>query len=713
VLHQIGVGALGPVFRTYEPTRDRLVAVKVFRLDITPEQAQALADELTRAAEAGLFHPSIVEPIAAGVQGTVAYRAEEYVPAESLDVAMRHYAPAGLDTVLPFITQLAGAIDFARAAGVGHGALHPRDIFVTPEEARATGFGVVDALERLGLRAPVRRPYSPPERIGGAAWGTPADVFSLAAIAFELLTSRRPSGTGAQIGALAPATGGQHAALVHSVLARAMDEDPAARYPNALAFAAALEAASRGDASEAAIPAAGAAATTSPVDQPQQQVAFAPVVPEIPDDIAAEREEDDANWELTTQEQRAAAEQEELAPLAAMRGTSSIDTDEPPSLFSDEAEAAAGDRLLFDAADLALKQEPGGQRFAEEFAEPPIAPTPAPPPPTWEATVRTEERPPQPRPERVTPVATSTDVIPPPRARPRSVDDSFVGPLSVESSGESRIVVEQPRGSAMLPRVLMLVVGLLVGFGLGYLVGSRVPQPETEITQNPATTQSVPPAQQPAQPQSQTPNQSQSPPAAPPAVPPDAPATGATSGRGATTPSAASEPRSGRLVVRSTPSGANVTLNGKWVGRTPFTQNALPFGNYSLRVVTDGYSVAQEEFSLSSRNQSEDFSLRLERTRAAPPPSRGNSGQRRATPPAEGTGSEKFTGTVFVDSRPQGAKVFIDGREYGTTPLRVPEVAIGSHVVRLELPDHRAWTNTIRVTAGQELKVTGSLEPIR
>ena len=68
--------------------------------------------------------------------------------AESLDVAMRHYAPAAIDTVMPFITQLAGAIDFARAAGVGHGALHPRDIFMTPDEARATGFGVVEALER-------------------------------------------------------------------------------------------------------------------------------------------------------------------------------------------------------------------------------------------------------------------------------------------------------------------------------------------------------------------------------------------------------------------------------------------------------------------------------------------------------------------------------------------------------------------------------------
>src|SRR4029453_12463874 len=134
VLHQIGVGALGPVFRTYEPTRDRLGAAEGFRLDVTPEKARARANELAHPAEAELFHPSIVEPIAAGVEGTLAYRAEEYVAAESLDVAMRHYAPAPIATVLPFITQLAGAIDFARAAGGGHGALHPRDMFVRPEE---------------------------------------------------------------------------------------------------------------------------------------------------------------------------------------------------------------------------------------------------------------------------------------------------------------------------------------------------------------------------------------------------------------------------------------------------------------------------------------------------------------------------------------------------------------------------------------------------
>ncbi|MDP9322360.1 MAG: protein kinase, partial [Acidobacteriota bacterium] len=315
VLHQIGIGALGPVFRTYEPTRDRLVAVKVFRLDVTPEQAASLADELARAADAGLFHPSIVEPIAAGVEGTVAYRAEEYVAAESLDVAIRHYAPAALDTALPFLRQLAGAIDFARTAGVGHGGLHLRDVFVTPDEARASGFGIVEALERTGLRAPVRRPYSAPERIAGAAWSTPADVFSLAAIAYELLAGRRPSGTGEQIAPLTGANAGPHAEAIRSVLARAMDDDPARRYPAALGFVSALEVAAH---SGALTDGALAVATSATVPQS----------PKAEDhDIAAERDADTTYHALLPAVEEPAA----------------------PTLFVDEDEATA-DRAFFHEA---------------------------------------------------------------------------------------------------------------------------------------------------------------------------------------------------------------------------------------------------------------------------------------------------------------------------------------------------------------------------
>jgi serine/threonine protein kinase len=215
--------------------------VKVFRLDLVPEAARELAAQLDRVVAAGLVHEAIVRPLAAGVEGTVAYLALEYVAAESLDVALRHYAPARLQTVLPFAWQLAGAIDAARERGFGHGALHPRDIFVTPEQARATGVGVIDALERIGVRAPVRRPYSAPERIAGGARGTAADVYSLAAITYELLTARRIAGSGDRLDGLAEV---RHASVdrLKEVFTTALAEAAADRYGTATAFASALEA---------------------------------------------------------------------------------------------------------------------------------------------------------------------------------------------------------------------------------------------------------------------------------------------------------------------------------------------------------------------------------------------------------------------------------------------------------------------------------------
>lgn len=695
MLHQIGVGALGPVFRTYEPTRDRLVAVKVFRLDITPEQAQALAEELSRAAEAGLFHPSIVEPLAAGVEGTVAYRAEEYVAAESLDVAMRHYAPATLQKALPFITQLAGAIDFARAAGVGHGALHPRDIFLTPEEARATGFGVVDALQRVGLRAPVRRPYSAPERIADEAWSTPADVFSLGAIAFELLSGRRPAGAGEQIGTIAT---GEDADRLHSVLARAMHEDPAARYPSALAFAAALETGSEAG-KGVAVPAASAGAPTDAVANtaavPAAVVPFRPAEPaSIPkaseasvepdreiDDIAAERDQDEAHWELSLEEARAGE----------------AEADEPPSLFDDREAEAAADELFLEAAEMALSQEAiGHDRTASSEINFEDEPAPKPPPPVAAAPVRRE--------------------LTRPEARMHDYD------LPLTQSEFEQTGADKPRTS-FFQYAIVLLVGLLIGWGIAYAViargdrtdaaaGAAAPQSATE-----GTTASVPAPKEFSE-QAVTPppaaTRTPSPAARPPDVPADAPSGGTPPAGRAASPAAPprTTPRTGTITVRSTPAGAGVTLNGTWRGRTPITLDELAFGNYVVRIVTPGYEVVREEVRLSSNQSARTISQRLQRQSTAP---RGTAPPPRTTPARATTpaGSTAFSGSVYVDSRPRGAKVFIDGKEVGTTPLRVPELAIGAHVVRLELKDHHTWTNAVRITSGEEQRVTGSLEPIR
>ena len=311
MLHQIGEGVLGPVFRTYDPERDRLVAVKVFRLDITPEQARTLADCLNRMAEIGLSEPGLVTPLMAGVEETVAYLAQEYVAAESLDVAMRHYAPSAIDRAAPFVSQLAGAIDGARAAGVLHGALHPRDIFVTPDSAQATGFGVVPALEEVGLRGPIRRPYTAPERVGETEWGPGADIFSLAVIAYELLTGKRPAGTGADAAReLREHSPSSSSPELERLFASALSERPEDRPRTAHEFASVFEALGSGTGVGAGV-GAGTAAEAPPLPPvPEPTVLIEPPTVRIEPTVEAKDEPlvqvDDAAadeaWDVASQE---------------------------------------------------------------------------------------------------------------------------------------------------------------------------------------------------------------------------------------------------------------------------------------------------------------------------------------------------------------------------------------------------------------------------
>jgi len=789
VLHQIGVGALGPVFRTYEPTRDRLVAVKVFRLDLIPEQARALADELARAADAGLFHPSIVEPVAAGLEGTVAYRAEEYVAAESLDVAMRHYAPATVDKVLPFITQLAAALDFARAAGVGHGALHPRDIFVTPDEARATGFGVVDALDRLGLRAPVRRPYSPPERIAGQAWGTPADIFSLGVIAFELLTGRRPAGLGQEMGPLGGATLGARADDVRAVLARAMHEDPSERYATARAFSAALAHAADVPETMVSLATQGVNGLATPAADPVLRVAPsepAGVETELPLSVPAPAAQPASDVMIQTADARLEAATD-VPEMPDMSETTTPDTDralddfaaEPEGLLpgdsarevarkmiaareirkrqvrkgeselvskgSPEAVPVAG--ALFDAvrADTPVEASLNAIEHAHADADaakdsPDVEETEV---PTLEAVDLTPaardlsdrvvavdefrareaaspkpdrgwgrvperiglERTPLDQPERI--LATKVGAI-------GSIDPDIPPPAFGEPAERERLV--------MLPVALWVSLGLVLGYGAGYVVGNRekpssvqgattdTPASSAEA-QTPGTTgrtpakettlQVVPPESARGVSSEATPSVTATPPAA-------APAPSAPSPREARPVATV-----GRLVITSNPAKAAVTVNGKWSGRTPLTIDDLKFGKYVVRVVEPGYQVARNEINLSpsSASRTVDVTLRREPTSKRVPAPEARAPQAQSAAPSKPPAAA--TGEIFVDSRPRGARVFIDGKELGVTPLRLTGQPLSPHVVRLELADHQSWTSTARVIPQDVARVTGSLDRIR
>jgi hypothetical protein len=711
----VGAGVLGPVFRAHDPDRDRVVAVKVFRLDITPEQAAELSTELQRLVQRALTHPSIVTPLAAGVEGGVAYLAEEYIPAESLDVAVRQYGPAPVPHALRVITQLAGALDFAGAVEVRHGALHPRDILVSPEETRITGLGVAQALECVRVRVPIRRPYTAPERAEGGPFTIQADLYSLAAIAFELLVGQRLKSTRVRV---PPRLQASDRAVVDAVFERALHLAPDDRFSSALGFVVALQAALGGAAggeepgvSDAERRPVDVPLSFDPADEPPSPVIARvrgararPRRPSMPGP-PAEGDGDDRGSIDAPEEVRETADEipsrdEDLrrALIAEEPGHPVTTLPVPPETV-DEGRVAPGDeevRAATDVGELDLDrgapgEEPAGDRWDSAVPEGnvpdvgvPAAGDGAPP-----------GRPP------IEPVpfdqAGSTDTgvgLAPFSNYHRDNDDR--GELEGERTLPPDIAPRRPVWRQVTSPLLALVLllGLLIGFVAGYVIGSR-PIPVQEAATGPLP---APPASGAAAPSAIESRPTPPPPGpgasasvppreAPPTARRPAPATP----RAGTPAAPRAVATTGQLVVQSRPAGATLTVNGEARGVTPRTLSNVPLGRHTVRVTRSGYAPLQQQVSLtrSAPRRTVSFSLRPE------PRARAQAG---------------FRGQLSVDSRPAGARVFLDGKLVGKTPLALPDVGIGSHVVRLDMTGYRPWSSSVQVAAGSTARVTGSLE---
>ena len=63
-----------------------------------------------------------------------------------------------------------------------------------------------------------------------------------------------------------------------------------------------------------------------------------------------------------------------------------------------------------------------------------------------------------------------------------------------------------------------------------------------------------------------------------------------------------------------------------------------------------------------------------------------------------------------MQSRPAGARVFVNDRLAGSTPLAIPGLPAGPATVRIEMDGYQPWTTTVRVGAGEQTRVAASLE---
>ena len=69
-----------------------------------------------------------------------------------------------------------------------------------------------------------------------------------------------------------------------------------------------------------------------------------------------------------------------------------------------------------------------------------------------------------------------------------------------------------------------------------------------------------------------------------------------------------------------------------------------------------------------------------------------------------------MVGALLVESRPAGARVVVDGREVGTTPTVVSDVAAGIRSVRIELDGYQPWETSVDVPASDQVRVGASLD---
>ncbi len=698
VLHQTGIGVLGPVFRAHD--RDRLVAVKAFKLDVVPEQAADIAEELRALVARAPHHPRLVGLVGAGLEGDTPWLAMRCMVAPTLDTRLRDGRGFDLHDILAIVHGMAEAVDAAHAAGLLHGSLHPRDVFVGDGGAVCVGgFGVAAALEVAGLRPPVRLPYTAPETATDQTVEAPADRFSLGAIAFELLTGHRLLAPGDDLAARLEQWGGGGDVELAATAFSAMVAERADHRPStAAAFAKALRLAlAPGERPEppTLVPADSAPSQAALEEFARQGTLWSP--PSLARTFD-EAETQRLSGPITTAPRTRGGETEPTSrTLAAAAGRAADDT-----LFirrpGPPAESPARGLLLPDQPDDELPDdglglvtpEPPGEEGDDVLASLPEESAPP---------AREERRTGHRRADDVAGVppvagpmyleAPLTDAPPPPRAEvplDRTLRD-FGQPEPDPASGSPPAVV----------LALTLALGLAIGGAGGYLLGQRSGERAAQralgaeagllpdqggFTESTVEEEPIAPAG------GEAPRADSG--AAAPAPPPAQP-----SGRAAPPPTR-ERPASGQIVVQSSPARAGVIVNNVWQGRTPLTVSGLSLGTHTVRVVEDGYQPETRRVALDARVPSTRLSVQLQPVARAARPA--------APRPAASTG------TLFLESRPAGARVMVDGTFVGVTPLLMSDLRPGSRQVRFEHPGHRTWATTVMVVAGERVRVAASLE---
>jgi serine/threonine-protein kinase len=651
VLDAIGFGAMGAVYKAFDPLIKRSLAIKTIRLDVSrgSPQYKSFIDRFYHEARISgtLSHPNIVTLFDIGEENGVPFLAMEYVEGETLATIIDRGERFRPERVIGLVSQVAAAVDYAHGRGVVHRDIKPSNLILAQgDKLKVTDFGIAKLanaeMTQSGTLLGTPSYMSPEQAMGDKIDGR-SDIFALGVCAFEMLSGEQPF-PGSNVTSIlyklvhdAPVQPANLAlkGLVpekwHDVFGKVLAKRPDDRYQTSAEFVqdleyclggwfgAPVEAAGVAPAEPPPRPAAAVEAKTNP----PVPVAAPPPAPPGP---TADR--------ILAAAEVAFGPKPGVEPPAAEVVAATMISPPPQAPAAPEPVRVPGSRPGRSTDELPRP----GARAEEEAGPAPPTPLPMPMPEAADGAEATLL---------VASSEAATLVSAPPRAEVPVVVEPVPVVLPAAARGPEAPARPRP-GRTPIP--VALSAGGVVAF-LGLAVLGWLWRGRSEEAPSPAPAASV---------------------AAPPSVAPPPPL---------------AAPTSGTIAVASEPAGAAVLLDGVEKGVTPLEVADVAFGEHELRVELKGYAPERQIVVLAADAPRHEAAVTLGR----------------ATQP---------TGTVDFTSNPSGAAIRLDGANLGVTPLLGRAVRVGSRQVEIRKDGFEPWTGALQVSTGRKAAVVAQLRAI-
>jgi serine/threonine-protein kinase len=284
---RIATGGMGEVWRATDTVLDRVVAVKLLKQEHADDAVFRSRFEIEARHAAALRHPGVAQVFDFGGGGGAGegagegehapFLVMEYVDGDPLSALLRSGRAMDPAAAATLLAGAGDAIGAAHAQGIVHRDVKPGNLLVTRDHrVKITDFGIARAADGLALTRTgevVGTPqYLSPEQAEGKPATPASDVYSLGAVAYECLVGRRPFVADSAVAtALAhlrepvPELPDTVPPALAAVVRRSLAKDPAERYADGAAFAAAIREASAAPVGEVAADTAPTRVLTTPV----------------------------------------------------------------------------------------------------------------------------------------------------------------------------------------------------------------------------------------------------------------------------------------------------------------------------------------------------------------------------------------------------------------------------------------------------------------